>query len=308
MTKEELLNSLDSAETPEEIRSIGAKLLEMDPKSPYGKLAVWETMEHGEAVEELDMLREALDAIRAVVEAKNIPSFVADDRDSVVYCTIMMELGFCLLYSGNVEEAYEIAEEFSNYDDEGIYPSRTMLYLCLLELERYEDIISKVDEDINESVVGEHARAIALIETKADSYDIRDAVNYAISLAPNVPFYVTQIWDLPESEDDIPEELADDVMDASYLIEPWCKTETRLAILSAPTFLFGYITDRLTDEKEIKLLRESYEDAGLTSLIEEAKERLAMMERKGSTPEEIDAEALSVTVGIIEDMLENRRL
>jgi len=51
MTKEELLDKLDAAETDEEIRTIGEQLIEDDPDSPYGKLAVWETMEYQDCVE-----------------------------------------------------------------------------------------------------------------------------------------------------------------------------------------------------------------------------------------------------------------
>ena len=70
MTKEELLNRLDEAESDEEIKKIGEELLTLDPNSPYGKLAVWESMAYEDGVQNLDMLREALDSIRAVVDAK----------------------------------------------------------------------------------------------------------------------------------------------------------------------------------------------------------------------------------------------
>ena len=100
MTKEELLSRLDEAETNEEIAETGRELLALDPESPYGKLAVWETMEYEEAMQNLDMLREALDKIRAVVEAREIPALVDDDRDALVYATVMMNLGFSLLAEG----------------------------------------------------------------------------------------------------------------------------------------------------------------------------------------------------------------
>ena len=55
MTKEELLSRLDEAETNEEIAETGRELLALDPESPYGKLAVWETMEYEEAMQNLDI-------------------------------------------------------------------------------------------------------------------------------------------------------------------------------------------------------------------------------------------------------------
>ena len=163
MTKDELLEKLDEAQTDEEIKKIGEELLIQDPNSPYGKLAVWETMDYDDAVENLDMLREALDGIRAVIGAKEELDAVDEDRDSLVYCTVMMNLGYSLLAEGEIEEAYELAKEFANYDDEGLFQSRTLLYRCMLDLELYSDILEMLESDPLESVVGEHARAISLL-------------------------------------------------------------------------------------------------------------------------------------------------
>ena len=249
MTKDELLDKLDEAQTNEEIREIGEELLTQDPGSPYGKLAVWETMEYEDAVESLDMLREALDGIRAVVDAKDAPSIIDEDRDALVYCTVMMNLGYSLLADGNAEEAYEVAKEFANFDDEGAFPSRTLLYRCMLDLELYGDILDSLEADPLESVVGEHARAIALLETGAEAGEVRDAINYAISLSPDVPFFIINIWDFPEPDEEIEDELEDVVNDATYLAEPWCKSDKRLAAISAPTFLFGYLTNCPTKKR-----------------------------------------------------------
>ena len=275
MTKEELLSRLDEAETNEEIAEIGKELIALDPESPYGKLAVWETMEYEEAMENLDMLREALDAIRAVVEARELPALVDDDRDALVYATVMMNLGFSLLSEGRTEEAYEVAKEFANFDDEGAFESRTLLYRCMLDL---------------------------VLETGAEHDEVFDAVNYAISLSPDVPFFVVNIWDMPENDDDADEEEMDVLNDAAYLAEPWCATDKRLAALSQQTFLFGYLTNRLTDEKEMKVLRSSYENIGIANRIESVKKHLDDMEKAGRDPEEIDAEALSETANILSEL------
>ena len=303
MTKDELLDKLDEAQTNEEIREIGEELLTQDPGSPYGKLAVWETMEYEDAVESLDMLREALDGIRAVVDAKDAPSIIDEDRDALVYCTVMMNLGYSLLADGNAEEAYEVAKEFANFDDEGAFPSRTLLYRCMLDLELYGDILDSLEADPLESVVGEHARAIALLETGAEAGEVRDAINYAISLSPDVPFFIINIWDFPEPDEEIEDELEDVVNDATYLAEPWGKSDKRLAAISAPTFLFGYLTNRLSDEKEMKVLREGYEDAGVSERVEAFKKHIEDLEKENKDPDEIDAEALGETADILEELL-----
>jgi len=303
MTKEELLDKLDAAETDEEIRTIGEQLIEDDPDSPYGKLAVWETMEYQDCVENLYLLKEALDAIRGIVDAKDAPASIEEDRDSQVYCTIMMNLGYSLLSEGNTEEALTIAKEFSNFDDEGYFPSRTLLYRCMLDLQMYDEILETLESDPLESVVGEHSRVISLIETGADDAEIRDSLNYAISLDPDVPFFVLNIWDFPESDEEIDEDMEDTINYATYLAEPWCISDKRLAVLSAPTFLLGYLTNRLDDEKEISALKESYENTGVLSDVEKAKSKIAEMEADNKDPEEVDAVALGETASIIEKML-----
>ncbi|MEG1911507.1 MAG: hypothetical protein RR091_03370 [Cloacibacillus sp.] len=302
MTKENLLDKLDEAQTPEEIKALGQELLALDPNDPHGKLAVWEGMDNDEALDNLDMLREALDVARAVVEAKTEPPSLEDDRDAMAYATILMNLGFSVLAAGETEQAYEFAKELTNFDDEGIYPGRTLLYRCMLDLGLYAEILDTLEADPLESVLGEHARAIALLEQGADKLEVFDAVNYAMSISPDVPFYVLGMWDFPESEDDLDEDEADAISDAMYLYEPWSKTDERLAALSAPTFLFGYITDRIDDKKEMQVLKEGYEEYGVLDKVEAAKKEIEKMEKKGCEIEEIDATAIGFTGDILEEL------
>ena len=303
MNIEQLLDKLDAAETDEEISGIGKAILDIDPQNPYGKLAVWETMDYDDCVENLDMLREALSEIRITISEKETPPNIEEDRDAQTYCTLMMNLGYSLLAEQEVEKALEIAKEFANFDDEGFYPSRTLLYRCMLDLQMYREIFDTLESDPLESVVGEHARAIALIETEAEPGEIRDAINYAISLDPDVSFFVLGIWDFPEAEDDIDDDVEDTVNYAAYVAEPWCSSDKRLAYISAPTFLLGYLTDRLSDEKEIEVLREGYEGAGLLKEVDEAKARILKMGEQSCDPEEIDAVALAETGAIVEKLI-----
>ena len=303
MNIEQLLDRLDEAETDEAILEIGRKILEIDPESPYGKLAVWETMNYEDCVENLDMLRDALTHIRIIISERDTLPNIEEDRDAQTYCTLMMNLGYSLLAEQEIEGALEIAKEFANFDDEGFYPSRTLLYRCMLDLQMYKEIFETLEGDPLESVVGEHARAIAMIETEAEPGEIRDAINYAISLAPDVPFFVLSIWDFPGPDDDIDEDVEDTVNYATYIAEPWCSSDKRLAYISAPTFLFGYLTDRLNDEKEIEVLMGGYEGAGLIKEVEDAKAKIRKMEEQACDPEEIDAVALAETGTIVEKLI-----
>ena len=300
MDIEQLLKELDSAQTNEEIGRIGEEILELDSNNPYGKLAIWQSMEYEESLDSLDILKEALDAIRAIVEAKNLTTTVDEDRDSDVYCTILMNLGFCLLAREDNEEALSVAREFVSFDIEGLFPSRELLYIVMLSLQQYKDLLATLEASNSESVIGEHVRAIALLETGADEADIRDAVIYAISLAPDVPFFVLNLWDFPEDEEEIDEELEGSVNYSIYLTAPWSATDDRLAAISAPTFLFGFLTERLDDEKEIQALKEGYSGVGLLPEVEAAKKRVEAMEEELKDPDEVDAFALAETAAILE--------
>ncbi|MBR4401593.1 MAG: hypothetical protein IKT09_07945 [Synergistes sp.] len=302
MTKDELLDKLDAAESDEEIKSIAHELLELDPDSPYGKLALWEVMPYEEGAENLYLLKEALESMRAVIDAKEIPAFTERDRDAAVYMTILMNLGYTLLSEGNINEAYEAAKEFASFDEEGVYPSRTLLYRSMIDLELYDDILTYLETDSVESVAGEHARAIALLEKGASDEEVRDAVNCAFSLSPYVALFITEIWDMPDADEELDDDIEEAVNDAAYLADPWCRTDKRLAAISSPAFLFAYLTDNLSDEKEKEALREAYEGAGIGERVEQVRKRIEKMEKNGCGIEDTEAEALSAAVDILEEL------
>lgn len=296
---ESLLNKLDAAETDEQIQAIGRALLEEDPRSPYGKLAVWETLGFDESLDNLDMLYEALEEIRPAIEDRDAPTFIEDDRDSQVYCTVLMNLGYSLLSIGDTEEALKVAKELANFDDEGYFPSRELLYRCMLDLDLYDEILDTLETDPLESVVGEHARAIALMETGAEQEEIRDAVNYAISLDPDVVFFVLGIWEFPDEAEDTDEDLEEVILNATYLADPWSRDDQRLSALSMPSFLLGYLTGRIEDEKEIETLTQTYQYAEILDEVKASKAKIDRMIKNDEDPEEIDA----VAMGEVEALL-----
>ena len=113
-----------------------------------------------------------------------------------------------------------MAKEFANFDDEGAFPSRTLLYRCMLDLELYGDILDSLEADPLESVVGEaRARDRAAGDRRGGGRGTRRD-QLRISLSPDVPFFIINIWDFPEPDEEIEDELEDVVNDATYLAEP----------------------------------------------------------------------------------------
>lgn len=300
-TKEELLARLDAADTDEEIAEIGQKLLELDAGDPYGKFIKWQLLERDEQLNSLDLLCDAHEAMRDVVESRENPAILEDDRDAEVYASIMINLGYALIENEKVEEALEAAKELANFDDEDIFRSRAFLYTCMLLLGLYSEILDSLESDPTESVVGEHARAIAMIETGAEPDEILDAVNYAISLSPNLPFFLAGIWEMEDPSED--EEYGDVLEDAWDLVEHWHANENRVLALAAQTFLFGYLTGRIDDKKMLKTLKDTYEQDGILARVEDARKKLKAKEESGYDPDELDAEALSETANILSDIL-----
>lgn len=309
-----LYMQLDKADTEEVLHEVAQQILEIDPKNGCGRLALWKSMDIDDAMNNLDMLEEALEDERAHIQAMDkIPS-VTNDREAQVYGSMLLNLGQSYLSLAwqddehpdldKEEQALELARELLQLDkNEEFFPSRALIYRCMLDLQMYNDIFRMLDEEPEPSVMGEHARVIAMLETGAEAGEVRDAMLYAISMAPDVPTLLLGIWDMPEDEpDDEEEELT--AMYANYLAVPWCANDRRITTISVPAFLFCYLTDRLEDEKEIKALEECYESLGMLQEVREAKERIEAMSADDRQLEEIDSFALGEVGQLTEKMAE----
>lgn len=311
-----LYTELDQAETEEALHDIAEQILQKDPKNACGTLALWKSMEIDEAMDNLDMLEDALENQRAHILAMDkIPS-VTDNRDAQVYGSMLLNLAQSYLSLAwrddenpdldKEEQALELGRELLRLDsDEEFFPARDLIYRCMIDLQMYADIFAMLENETEPSVMGEHARVIAMLETGEDSGEVRDALLYAMSLAPDVATLLLGIWEMPEDEDiDEEEELT--AMYANYLAVPWCANDRRITTLSVPAFLFCYLTERMEDKKEIKALEECYESLGVLDDVRAAKREIEEMSRDGRQLEEIDGFALGKVGELTEKMNENR--
>ena len=310
----ELYERLDTADTEDELKETAEKILELDPKNACGRLALWKSMDIDEAVDNLELLEDALEEQRAHVQAMDAMPSVSDSRDAQVYGSMLLNLAQSYLSLAwaddenpdldREEQALELGRELLQLDKkEEFFPARDLIYRCMLDLQMYNDIFRMLEDEDEPSVMGEHARVMAMLETGADAGEVRDAMLYAMSLAPDVPTLLLGIWDMPEDDNaDEDEELT--AMYANYLAVPWCSSERRITTISVPAFLFCYLTDRLEDKKEIKALEECYETLGILDEVREAKERIQALPAEETQLEEIDSYALGETVQLVEKMAE----
>lgn len=306
--KVELMEKLDRAETDDVLRETAEQILELDPNDPCGKLALWRSFDLEERLERLEMLEDALDLQRARVLAMDRKPSLETDRAAQVYGALLLNLANCGLSLAwrneedpelrYVEQALEYARELLDFEEN--IEAKDVAYRCMLDLQMFNDILRAAGEEAEPTVMSEHARAIALLETGADKAEVDDAVIYAMSLAPDVLTFLLGIWEPPDDDAQLEEDEEITLMYADLLSVPWCVNDRRITEISVPAFLFAYLTDRLEDEKELNALEECYEQLGILEAVRGAKARVDALIAEDRELEETDGNALNETARLLE--------
>ena len=293
------LTELERSESyidPEKIAAVAGEILKLDSGNPRAKLAAWASLEDEEAEDSLHLLEEALEVIRPIVQ-QSAAATLEDDVDAEVYGSVLECLSIVKYNMEQFEEAVAYAKELVAFDDEGLYEGRTPLYCSLLVLERYDQVLEELEGDPIETLVGEYARAFALHGNEGDSSEAVEAMLQAISMTPDLPFFILGIWGMSEDEED--EEILGMMQQAMALSAPCHSSPERMAFLATPAYMLGYLTDRITDPEEIGLIREGFESAGYMDQLEDAKSEIFEMQERKQTQEEIDEEALQAIYQIL---------
>lgn len=258
---DQMLEALRDAEDDKEMRKAAQSVLAEDPEHPEARLALWELMEEEEALEELGRLEAILEETKRRIGGA--PSGLYDEHPlTETYGALLMHLAFGFHAKEDLERALDYAQTLVTFDDEGAFPGRTILYRCLLDLQRYDRILEVLETDPLETPVGEHARAIALFETQGACEESLEALLNALSLDPNLPFLVLDLLVLPEEEEELDPALEETLHQAVYLQTPWMETEERANFLTLPTLILGSLTNRL-EEDALEVLEESLAESPL---------------------------------------------
>ena len=258
---EQLLEALMDAEDPKEVRRIAGSILTLDGSHPAGHLALWELMEEEESLNSLGQLEKALAETRK--RFGGAPASLYDENPlTEIYGALLMHLAFGFHAKEELERALAFAQDLVAFDDEGVYPGRTVFYRCLLDLKQYDRILEALEEDPLETPVGEHARTLALLETKGVCDETMEALLNALSLDTNLPFLILDLTILPEEDEELGAELEETFHQAVYLQTPWTETQERASFLALPTLILGSLTGRLEQEDQ-EALEEMLKDSGL---------------------------------------------
>ena len=154
------MEQMESREELDGLSQLAKEILSLDPLNPRAKLALWASLEEEEAAKSLHLLEEALDAVRPLVN-EGTPGMPEDDINAETYGASLECLSVFNYNLENYEKALAFAKELVAFDDEGLYEGRIPLYCALLKLEKHTDILSALDADPLETLVGEYARAFA---------------------------------------------------------------------------------------------------------------------------------------------------
>lgn len=291
------MEQVESHDVPEGLSALAKEILNLDPTNARAKLALWASLDEEAAEKSLHLLEEGLETVRPLVN-EGVPGMPEDDANVETYGVSLECLSVFYYNLENYEKALLYAKELVAFDDEGLYEGRIPLYCALLKLEKFEEILSALDADPLETLVGEYARAFAH-HGMGDEEEALESLLQAISMAPDLPFFILGVWGIPE-EDEINEETEDLLHQAMALANPCLSDPANVAFLCQPVYMFGYLTDRILDEEERELLIKDFEQRGIAERMEEAKDAIFEMVDREQTQEEIDEEALQAVHQILQ--------
>jgi tetratricopeptide (TPR) repeat protein len=290
-----LIQESFSEEDSEKRFGIAESILKLDPGNPVGKYVKWQEMDDDESMENMNLLYEAIDSMRS--ELKTYAVKIEGDNYSI-FLSMLSDLSSFLYFRGEKDKAFEAAQELVDLDNECYTAGRIVYYSILVERGEYRRVLDAVEADICETPTGEYCRAIALYELDGPADDATDAVVQAISLDPDLAFFVTGIWMFDDEEMDASDEDSDDMdeimMLSAVLSELWSASDERLAFLSAIVFAFGYLTGRVDCAEDISMLEDGYRNLGCLEEMREARDTIHALLADGKDHEEVDEEALLI--------------
>jgi len=211
--------------------------------------------------------------------------------------SMLADLASFLYVSGKHDRAFETASEFMKLDLECGILGRMVYYAVLVERGEFDEVIRAADDDICETPPGEYCKAIAAFETEGGEDRAAEYLLSAISMDPDLPYYILGLWTIDDEDVDEDEDdgyIEDTMMTVAVLSELWGANEERLGFLSAVAFAFGYVTGRMEGPDDMSMIEESYRELGCLEEIRETRDVLHAMLASGKEQEEVDEEAATV--------------
>lgn len=318
-TIEDLIDILFEEEDEEELAAAAGRLLELEPGNEIARYVKWEALSDDEAMERADDLEEACASFGRKVEALG-----ADSPDGERYCSLLAAMLLSLtsvkFEAGDKDAALTYAQRFMDADDSGSIAGRVMYYALLIEKGLYARAVIAADEDIVETAVGMHARAIAILAEEGEGEDAADAVFEALLRYPEITLCVVGLGELEDELEDFRElledgkweerreseefeEAEDQLMQIAVITELWGASEERLSFFCTLVFAFGYISGRIGEDREdLDMLEKGYRTLGCLEEMRSARREAADLAVRGDQSA-ADEKAIELFKGMVADGL-----
>ena len=236
-----LLDMASATEDDVEAEKLAREILEIDPSNMEAKLILADVaISNGD----METNRKYLGQIITECETK-YGDVHKDSPVSDIYVSALERMAFSLSFDDRHEEALSVAQKLLEIDTEEQTAAKDIIYRSLLMLDRYREVLEMICSERTHTPVALHAKAIALYSLDGISSNSYEALIDAIEADPDAPFYALGIWEEPEEPD---ESEIDSMLTALYIVEPWSKSDKLIDWLSHMTIVFGFLTERLSDE------------------------------------------------------------
>lgn len=249
---EQLLDMAYTTESAKRTASIARQILEISPDNTEALILIADMTEDHHSREEI-----LLHALKSLDDPQN---FSPDDKDELTF-SVNYRLAytyFTVNRPGDSLVCCENAMKISDIDGDLENDIKELYYRVLIQLEEWPRILSETLKDDSHSLAWAYSRlAAAWMTAPGKSMSICANMFWdALSLAPDVPFYMLNYYDEPDDGDEHPDFdfafMYYDMLSVSDDFSDWFKRGT---------ILFGLLTNRF-DEREREYLLDVLDTLG----------------------------------------------